>query len=87
MAEMPRAQESAPLSQLFTVLPLCVTPTSRPPELSVSPDLAGWALLGPPIEDVGRGLAHGTTQGHLGLSKAAQGSQGAWAMKLFMQQA
>ena len=52
-----------------------------------SPDLEGWALSGPPTEDVGRGLARCTTQGHLGLGKAAQCSHGARAVELSVQQA
>lgn len=60
----------------------------RPPVLPWgSPDLMGWVLSGPPREDVGRSLAHCPTQGHFGLGQAAQGSQGAWAMELFMEQA
>lgn len=46
--------------------------------------LVSWALSGPPTQDVGRGLARGTAQGHLSLSKAAESSYRAWSMKLFM---
>lgn len=70
------------------LLPFCVTPTDLPPGLPWgSPDLMGWALSGPPRENVGRSLAHCPTQGHFSLGQAAQCSQGARAMELFVQQA
>lgn len=79
-----RAQGSAPTHHLFYCSPSLSDPNLQSP---ASPNLEGGALSRPPIEDVSRCLAHCTAQGHLCLSKAAQRSQGAWAVKLFMQQA
>ena len=78
------AQGSAPTHHLFYCSPSLSDPNLQSP---ASPNLEGGALSWPPIEDVSRCLAHCTAQGHLCLSKAAQCSQGAWAVKLFMQQA
>lgn len=75
------------LPHLRSLTPLLCDPDLPPGLPWGSPDLMGWALSGPPREDVGRSLAHCPTQGHFSLGQDAQCSQGARAMELFMEQA